>query len=77
MCDDCKRIADEIAQVDTFNLRIIPDGADRPLPGFTEADVQVSEADVRRAIRKWDEMMPEEWRVILEAKIVTPKNKAT
>jgi len=51
-------------------IRVVPKGADQPLPPVP-ARVEISEEDVIRAIRLWDELMPE-YAGMLEAERVDP-----
>ncbi len=69
MCELCKLIA-EMETIDLNQMAIIPDGANQPLPQITESDYMLTPGDVRRAIRKWDEIMPRFYRGILEAKTI-------
>jgi hypothetical protein len=55
---------------DDFALYVIPDGADKELPRFTEADAEITDADIRRAIRLFNQIMPVYWVGILEARTV-------
>lgn len=73
--EDREWLAANLENVDISSVRIIPRGSDQPYQPFTEEDVTITPEDVDRAIRKWDEMMPEDARGLLEAKIVTPPNE--
>lgn len=59
--------------MDLSSLHIVPAGADEPLPLATEQDAEITAADVRRAIRKWDEMFPQ-YAGLLEAKNIGEPN---
>lgn len=69
MCEKCK-LRKEIAAaeaVDIYALHFIPDGSDKPLPLTMEDDYTITPADVRRALRFWDRLMPE-YAGLLEAR---------
>lgn len=70
---ELQRLVAEAENVDLFNLRVIPDGADKPLMITAEADYTLTPADVRRSIRLWNKIMPRYWRGALEAKLATPQ----
>lgn len=55
---------------DDFALYVTPDGADKELPRFHDADAEITVADVKRAIRKFNQIMPPLWVGILEARTV-------
>ena len=79
MCEDCDkdelgRLLDEIEQIDVNGLKIIPDGADKPLKPATEADWVVTPEDVKKAIKAWNEKYPQ-YAGMLEARIVTSETK--
>jgi hypothetical protein len=50
------------------SVKIIPEGADEPLPPVPE-EVVISEADIRRAINAWDALLPD-YAGLLEAMVV-------
>lgn len=70
--DELDALYDLAKSLDIHAMRIIPDGADKPLPLTPYDEAEITPADVRRAIRKWNELMPE-YAGILEAKIAPPK----
>lgn len=57
-CPTCRRV-----------LRIFPLGADKPLPPLP-SEITFSEAEIDRAIERWDELMPE-YQGMLDAEIET------
>lgn len=64
-----QRLVAALDKLEVYSMKIIPDGADRPLPLATDADAEVTEADAKRAIALWDELMPD-YAGLLNAKVV-------
>lgn len=53
-------------------VKIIPEGADEPLPPVPD-EVEITDADIRRAINAWDEAMPD-YAGLLEAVVIGQEN---
>lgn len=65
--DDACECGPALAQLAGERIKIIPEGADEPLPAVP-AEVVLTEADVRRAIDAWDELLPD-YAGLLEAAV--------
>ena len=88
MCDKCaaEQERDDLLALEEFitaaegvnlgSVKIIPAGADEPLSLTTEADATITAADVKRAIKDWDEKMPH-MKGILEARTIGKERTTT
>lgn len=61
-------LPDLLGRLDLLNVRIVPDGADKPIE--PAGDVNITPEDVVKALKDWDKKMPARLRGILEAKAV-------
>jgi hypothetical protein len=59
-------------QAGARSTKLIPEGADEPLPAVPE-EVTISEADIRKAVNRWDELMPA-YAGLLEAAVIGASN---
>jgi len=67
-----REIINRFFEIDWYAVRIIPQGADDPLPALSNV-VEITDADVDRAIAEWDELMPA-YAGMLEAEIINQRD---
>jgi hypothetical protein len=67
-CPSCR----DMAMIGGRSVKIIPEGADEPLPAVPD-EVVISEADIRKAIDAWDSLMPD-YSGLLEATVIGQTN---
>jgi hypothetical protein len=66
--DEHERLIADFEKLDIYSLRIIPEGADKPLAYPTDQDAIITKDDVLRALRTWDKVMPE-YKGLLKAEL--------
>lgn len=67
-----KQIVERFQSIDWYAVRIIPKGADDPLPAIPR-QVEITPEDVDEAIANWNELMPE-FAGMLEAEVINQRD---